>query len=124
MRIVYILLAFYIPIGEAHQVLRNIHHDMDVFLFIDYKIDVQWICKDLGEMIQHIILAFVAVRISAYCYGIKIIRNVLKGIFVYSLLEIVLYFLSFKTMWFSMVYYLVALCVVYFHYSRGKSKKA
>jgi hypothetical protein len=124
MRIVYILLAFYIPIGEAHQVLRNIHHDMDVFLFIDYKIDVQWICKDLGEMIQHIILAFVAVRISAYCYGIKVVRNILKAIFVYTLLEIVLYFLSFKTIWFSMTYYVMACALVYWNYLNKSKKKA
>lgn len=127
MRVVYVLLAIFIPIGELHQIFYNVHREVDVFLFIDYSIDIQWVIKDLGQQAQYIILAYVAYRVSLYSPNISSIRGMLFAIFIFTLIDAVLYFVAFKRYYFSLAYYSLACITLYTSYKKGlkrKNKKA
>lgn len=121
MRVLYVLLALIIPIGELHKLWIDVHKEVDVFLFLGYSLDLQWLIKDLGSMCQFSIVCYIAYRLISYIPGSKEIKLVLLVLFAYSLFDFVLYFLTFKTSWYGIIYYILALFVIVLNY-RSKKK--
>lgn len=112
----WILISLVIPLGEVHKLWRNINYEVDVFLFRDYKIDVEWMVKDCSEMAQFSIVAYIAYRLGRYAKVEMAIIKILLALFLYSILDFVLYFMDHKTSLYGIVFYVIAYFVIFYNH--------
>lgn len=116
MKLNIILLALLIPIGEIHKLWIHSNLDVDCFLFKEYMLNIQWVIKDVGSMAQFSIISFIAYRLSLLIYNIKPFRSILLALFLFSLVDILFYFLNFKTGYYGICYYSLSFIIIIIKY--------
>lgn len=99
------LAALIVPLGEVHKAWENVRMDVDVFLLKDMKLDIQWVVLHVCNQVQLIILTYLLWVFAAAPHIPKVLRNVFLALFVFSWVELIMYFVNFKTGGYGWIYY-------------------
>jgi hypothetical protein len=94
-----VIMALLIPLNEVHKLWDGVSFNISPFWFTDYTLDIQWFVKFLGDKISWCIAAAVFFRLSRWN---KEIRTAAIVFFVYTVIDLLLFF-----MWFNQKNYLL-----------------
>lgn len=112
-KIEWILLTIIVPLGELHKLWQSSDYDVDVFLFRDYKLNIEWVIKDCSEMAQFSIMTYIGYRLGQYAPIRKSVKEILLALFLFSILDFVLYFMDHKTGLYGIAFYIIAFFVIF-----------
>lgn len=106
----YVILCLFIPIGELHVFWRDDYSEVDVFLFSDYRIYTEWLVRDISSMVQLSMISFLLLR---QMKGNKALKSIAIAIFWYSIGDMIMYFVTFKTIFYGLFYICIAAFLIF-----------
>lgn len=119
-RLHYVLLMILIPLGELHNFFHGTE-PIDVFLFLDFKLWPQWIVKLSCQSIQFLIVSYL---LYAQPKRTPVLNKIYLVIFLFAIIDLVLFFLNFKRGFYGTVYFCISGFFIYWQYVLSGGKKS
>lgn len=106
-----IMVAF--PLGEVWRFFKG-YREIDPFLFVSFPMDWQWVVKDNCNMVTMAIFVWIA-----WYFTSGFMKKLLSVCFLYSIGDIVLYWFTFKTEGYVVLYCALSGLFLYHSFSHA-----
>ncbi len=119
-----LLAACIIPLGEVHKAWASTYKEVDVFLFKDYRLDIEWVVYHVCEMLQKIIMSWLLYRFSCIGRVDKVLCRIFLALHILCWADLFMYFCNFRTGAYEWIYYGLACLMILWSTRKTHPKKA
>jgi hypothetical protein len=110
----------FVLLGEVHTFWMGDYREFDVFLAIDYRLQIQWIIRDITAMLQTSLLAFM---LYIYIRKRDFLKKVMLAVFLYTLIDVIFYFINLKSAAYALVYFVISGILLIFNHRMEQKPK-